>query len=67
MRDGRDARRSKPGVAKRLSAFASARSSRTRSSIGSFVDFDASDEDDGAFNGRARVESRATAAVLGSE
>jgi hypothetical protein len=31
------------------------------------VDFDASDEDDGAFNGRARVESRATAAVLGSE
>jgi ankyrin repeat protein len=67
VRDGRDARRSKPGVAKRLSAFASARSSRTRSSIGSFVDFDASDEDDGAFNGRARVESRATAAVLGSE
>jgi len=66
-RDGRDARRSKPGVAKRLSAFASARSSRTRSSIGSFPDFDASDEDDGAFNGRARVESRATAAVLGSE
>ena len=66
-RDGRDVRRSKPGVAKRLSAFASARSSRTRSSIGSFPDFDASDEDDGAFNGRARVESRATAAVLGSE
>jgi hypothetical protein len=66
-RDGRDARRSKPGVAKRFSAFASSRSSRTRSSIGSFVDFDASDEDDGAFNGRARVESRATAAVLGSE
>jgi hypothetical protein len=67
-RDGRDARRSKPGVAKRLSAFASARSSRrSRSSIGSFPDFDGSDEDDGAFNGRARVESRATAAVLGSE
>jgi hypothetical protein len=67
-RDGRDARRSKPGVAKRFSAFASSRSSRrSRSSIGSFPDFDGSDEDDGAFNGRARVESRATAAVLGSE
>lgn len=67
-RDGGDARRSKPRVAARLSAFAfpSPRGSRTRSR-GSFADADESDEDDGAFGGRGRVESRATAAVLGSE